>query len=200
MAEAPQIPPRRVRRFWLTIGEVAAVLAVAIAGLNYWDSQREHKARAAQAAAQSALILTGFTQANGEKLVLRALEPGQAIQSQRYLFPTAVLAHPMEVVAAAPQINGAWIEPGLGRALEARHVRGDGEARLPVGVITTYVEDGQTRTDRSLYRIGYAWRARFVLRRRIVLQGIALDQRAVGGDLQALVNQRWTQASGGGPT
>ena len=191
----PQPAAKRSRRFWLTVGEVVGVLAVLIAGLNYWDSHREHAQAAkqadAEAKAQAALVITGQADAGGRRIVLRALKSDQAIQSQRYIFPAKVLDHAMEVSAAAPQIDAGWIAAGLARALDDANAKGDGEAQLPVGILTTYVEDGETRTDRSLYKVGYAWRSRFLLGRQITLQGISLSQRGVGGDLQALVNQRW---------
>ncbi|HZK98630.1 MAG TPA: hypothetical protein VFC47_01905 [Caulobacteraceae bacterium] len=217
MSEPPAETPaaRKRRRFWLNVGEVAAVLAVVIAGLNYWDSHREHAQAAKQSRAldeaRSALVIRGSADADGRRIALEALRPGQAIQSQRYVFPTPILDHAMEVAAARPQIDAAWISAGLGRALQAGRVKGDGEATLPVGVATTYVEDGQTREDRSLYRVGYAWRSRFIGGRRIILQGIALDRRKVGGDLRPLVDGQWAAtapgrtrqdqpgSSGGGP-
>jgi hypothetical protein len=194
---------RRRGRFWLNVGEVVGVLAVIIAALSYWDSHHDRSLAAkhadAQAKAQATLVVTGETDGGGRRIVLRALKAEQAIQSQRYVFPTAVLDHAMEVTAAAPQIDVNWIATGLRRDLDTRRAAGAGEARLPVGIETTYVEDGETRTDRSLYRVGYAWRGRLLLGRQIILQGISLSQRGVGGDLQALVNQRWAAAPSTAP-
>jgi hypothetical protein len=118
------------------------------------------------------------------------------IQSQRYIFPHAVLGHAMEIDAARPQIDRAWIAAGLEKALDAAHVKGDGEALLPVAIVTTYVENGATLQDRSIYRIGYAWRARFLAGRRILLQGLALRRRQVAGDLQADVDRAWSPPRG----
>ena len=198
-------PPtaKRPGRFWLTVGEAAAVLGVLIAALSWWDSHRQHalatKQADAQAQVHAALVITGQADSGGSRIVLRPLKTDQAIQSQRYYFPTKVLDHAMEVSAAAPQIDADWIAAGLVRALDRAHAKGAGEALLPVGVVTTYVEDGETRADRSLYKIGYAWRPRFLLGRQIRLQGISLSQRGVGGDLQALVNQRWAGAPHSAP-
>ncbi len=206
MAAPPSPPPKRRGRFWLNVGEAAAVIAVLIAGLNYWDSRRDRGQAAHEAAkaaqAHAAIVLRGEAEAGGRRIMLAAVSPGQVIQSQRYYFPRAVLDHAMEVSAARPQIDLAWIEGGLGHALEVAHAKGDGEAGVPVAIVTTFVEDGDTRTDRSLYRIGYAWRGRLLLGRRLVLQGIALEHRGVSGDLAALADRHWTapQGSGAGPT
>lgn len=185
----------------MNVGEAAAVLAVVIAALSYWDAHREHALAARQADAQArahgVFVIKGAADPGGRRIELESLKPTQAIQSQRYVFPTAVLGHAMEVAAARPQIDVDWIAAGLGRALDEAHVKGDGEARLPVGIVTTYVEDGETRTDRSTYQIGYAYRSRFLLGRRITLQGISLVQRGNRGDLQDFVNRRWAAPGAG---
>ena len=191
---------RKQRRFWLTVGEAAAVLAVIIAGLSFWDSHHERAQAVQQAQVQDrarlALVIRGSAEGGGKQILLEALQPSQAIQSQRYFFPGAILDHAMEVTAARPQIDADWISAGLIRALDETHVQGDGEARLPVGVATIYVEDGETRVDHSLYWVGYAWRSRFIGGRRIVLQGVALEQRGVTADLQASVNRLWAASKG----
>lgn len=196
----PVAAPKRQRRFWLNVGEVVGVLALVITGVNAWQGWREHKAQeqhtAAAERAQSAFVLIGQAKAGGRIVALDALKREQAIQSQRYIFPTSVLDHPMEISAAGAQIDAAWIASGLDRALDKAHAKGQGEALLPVGIVTTYVEDGETRTDRSLYRVGYAWRSRLLLGRQITLQGISLGRRGVTGNLQALVDQRWAATGG----
>jgi hypothetical protein len=192
-------PPERKRgRFWLTIGEGAAVLAVIIAALSYWDTHRQHAAEAHRAAvesqAQSAFVLRADVEAGGRRLTLGSVEARQIIASQRYYFPGQILGHAMEVTAARPQIDQAWVAPGLARMLDGAHVKGDGEARLPVMIATSYVEDGEARQDRSLYLIGYAWRAHFLGGRQIILQGLALQRRHLSGDPQAVVEAQWKAA------
>jgi hypothetical protein len=202
----PGASTRRRGGFWLTVGEVAAVIAVLIAGLNYWESRREHaeETRKAAEAAQvrSAIVLKGAVDAAGRQIGLEAVEAGQVIQSQRFAFPTSVLDHPVEITAAKPRIELNWIEGGLSRALTAAGVKGDGEARLPVAITTTYVEDGDTHIDQSIYLVGVSYHRRFLAPRQIALQGLALKRRNVAGDVQDLVNAAWKppQPTGGGPT
>jgi len=195
MAQSTQAEQKRQRRFWLTVSEVVGVLALGVAGLNFWESHHEHVAaehhEAAQAQAQAAFVMTGVADAAGEKIMIDPLKSAQAIQSQRYVFPAAILNHEMEVSAAQPQIDAAWIAAGLRKSLDAAHVKDAGEARLPVGVITTYVEDGDTRTDSSIYLVGYAYHPKFLAGMKITLQGLSLDRRGVKGDLRAEVNDRW---------
>lgn len=195
---APESPERKRGRLWLSIGEGAAVLGLVIAALNYWDSHREHANEARREAAQArqasigpAFVLEAVPEADGRRLALKAVEPGQVIQSQRYIFPGAVLDHAVEVTAAAPHIEASWIASGLDRALAASHAKKSGTGRAPVAVVTTYVEHGETRQDRSLYLIGYGWQGHFLGGRAISLQGLALQRRQAVGDLQAQVDRLW---------
>lgn len=196
------------RRRWVTVGEIVAVAGLVLAGLGYWDA---HRARLTQArdevaaqrrsAARQSLVLTATVQEAGAKLVLSPLRPQQAVQSQRYVFPRAVLDHAMEVTAAQPQIDRAWFEAGLKSSLEAAaRVRGgkpaDGEGVLPVGVATSYIEDGETRSDASVYGLGFRLVPSGLFGgRRVVLEGLAVLHRHVAGDLQAAVDAEWRRVS-----
>jgi hypothetical protein len=204
-------PAARKRRFrlWLTISELVGVLALVIAGLNFWDSHRERvqdsrrEAAADHAAsARYAFVMSSQMEAEGARLTFQAVNPAQAIQAERYLFPRVVLGHAMEVSAAKPQIDLDWIEAGLRSRVALARKAGagaDGEATLPVGVIATYVQDGEMRTDQSIYRLGYAWRPRFLGGPRLALQGVSLIRRGVQGDLRAAVESAWRrQAEGSG--
>ncbi len=186
------------RRFWINLGEGAAVLAVVISALSYWDARREHAVVEhqvlSQAQAQAAFVLTGVAQNSGRQIALTPLKSTQAIQSQRYIFPAALRADPVDIAAAAPRIELDWIGPGLGRMLNDAHGAASGEGTLPVAIITTYVEDGEIRGDRSLYRIGYAWQSRFLMGRHISLEGISLIQRAVADDPRSQVERSWAAA------
>lgn len=186
------------RRFWINLGEGAAVLAVIISALSYWDAHREHAVVEhqvlSQAQAQAAFVLTGVAQNSGRQIALTPLKPTQAIQSQRYIFPAALRANPVDISAASPRIELDWIGPGLGHVLNDVHSPASGEGTLPVAIITTYVEDGEIRGDRSLYRIGYAWQSHFLLGRHVSLEGLSLIQRAFVGDPRSQVERSWATA------
>jgi len=189
---------KRRGRLWLTIGEIVAVVSLVIAGLSYWDSHRAHldearrdATQARQASLGQALVLEAQVEAGGRRLALKPVDPAQVIQSQRYEFAHQVLDHPVEVTAAAPGIDAGWIAPGLAKALDAAHAKGDGSARTPVGVVTTYLENGESREDRSIYLIGYSWKRHFLGGREITLQGVAFRARHAAGDLQSAVDAAW---------
>ncbi len=202
-------PAARKRRFrlWLTISELVGVLALAIAGLNFWDSHRarvqdaRREAAADHAAtARQAFVMSSQMEADGARLTFQPLDPAQAIQSERYLFPRAVLDPAMDVSAAKPQIDLDWIAPGLRTEVARARKAGagaDGEATLPVGVIATYVQDGEMRTDQSIYRLGYAWRSRLLGGPRLALQGVSLVRRSVRGDLRTSVEAAWRRGGQG---
>jgi hypothetical protein len=202
--------PSRKKRLplrWLTLAEIVGFAALAIAGLGYWDSHRERlqqdheravadqdrkaveaeqsKARAQAAqeeAVKHALLLTGAP-ASGE-LRLQPARSDQVIQTQTLWFPTVV--KPDSVATTGnPRIEARWIEDRLRRAARP------GDHRLPVGIETSFIEDGQRRTDRSLYLVGFSLHGRLVGGPRVEFEGISLAQRGVAGDLQAAANGYW---------
>jgi hypothetical protein len=192
----PPTPEQRRRRVWLTIGELVGVLALVIAGLNFWQSHQQYmaaqKASQTQAQARAAFVMTGAANRAGDRIDFHPLNPDQAIQSQTYIFPDALADHPILLAAAQPRLELARIEKGLKSALNAEHASGSGEGLAPLAVVTTYVQDGDTYTDSgSLYQVGYAWRSTLFGGRKITLEGVALAKRGVKGDLAAEVNRRW---------
>lgn len=200
------------RRFWLTVGEVVALLGLGLGGLSYWDSHRERvqteaeaaraEAKAEQAQKRSVFLMRGEADKKGERVLLNPTDAGQLVQTQRYLFPAAVLGHAKEIGAGQLQIDLVWFEDGLGEVLKAARKAGgalpEGEAALPVGVVTTYVENGESRTDQSLYRVGYVAESGLLGAVKLRLVGASLVRRGVTGDLQAAVERAWAAEAPGG--
>lgn len=194
------------RRRWVTVGEIVGVAALVIAVLGYLDTHKQHAddlarrtVEAKHEQARAALILTAAADADGGRLTLTPLGAGQAVQGQRYLFPQTVLGHAMEVTAARPQIDRGWFEAGLKKALEAGTGPKTGEGVLPVGVVTRYIEDGEERTDRSLYRVGFAVRGGGLFSgRKLVLLGLSVVRRGVDADLQSVVDKAWAEQAAQG--
>src|SRR5215212_12163989 len=83
-----------IRRRWITLGEILAVIAVLISGLTLWNSYSERSSAEAERAAEKkeeaarsqALVLKA--EGRGKRLSLAALDPAQAIQSQTIAFPS----------------------------------------------------------------------------------------------------------------
>ncbi|HEY2048307.1 MAG TPA: hypothetical protein VGH03_03135 [Caulobacteraceae bacterium] len=187
--------PTRRQGFWLTAGEIVGVLALVIAGLNYWEGRQQHleqnRREQVSAQAEAAFVAVGHADQEGRTVAISPLKETQAIQTQRYVFPSDLSASPHEISAARPRIDVGWITQGVRAALESAHVKGGGEGMIPVAIETTYVEEGDERTDVSLYRVGYSWKPRLFGGEQIRLQGLALVRRGVSGDSRKLVDARW---------
>lgn len=191
-------PKKRLPIRWLTLAELVGVAALVIAGLGYWDAHRERtqeaRDRSAAAAEREAqlkaaaikptFLITGVVERSGGRLRLTSVHPDQVIQTQTLWFPTLVHAGSIETTGN-PRIEARWLD-GLPKAAgKAR------QGRVPVGVQTVFIEDGQTRTDRAVYKIGYTLHPRLLGGPKIELEGLSLARRDVGEDLQAAANGLW---------
>ena len=200
-------PKKGFRLRMLSLAELVGVAALVIAGLGYWDSHREReqqehdrvKAEAAQKSAEAdkgkaqvqaaqqeairhALLLIG-TPAKDE-LRLQPTRPEQVIQTQTLWFPSNVRVDSV-ATTGNPRIEAGWIEDKL------RHAATASDHQVPVAIETTFIEDGQTRTDRSLYMIGFSLHGRLVGGPKVEFEGLSLARRGVTGGLQAAVNDLW---------
>jgi hypothetical protein len=181
------------RRAWITLGEVIAVLGLAVAILSLWDSHqeraredRERAAAARQAAGAAVFTLRAEVEADGQRLRIAPVHDDAVIQSQTLVFPAKVRADPVRTTGDA-RIEAGWIEAGL-RKVAPKTGHGDGgDLSVPVGVATTYLVDGQTLTDQSIYLVGYTLKPRLLLGAKVELQGLSLARRGVAGDLRAKV-------------
>lgn len=180
-----------VRRRWLTIGEIVAVLAVGISAASLWDSHQQRVedraiAERAKAVPATPLMLTATVDNDGETLRLAA-NRDRIIQTQTIRFPTALGLEPVETTGNA-RIEADWFAAALRRALPGDRDRG----RLTVAIVTRYTDDGAERTESALYDIGHGWRERLLQPDVPVLEGISLVARG-GENLQARLDSRWRQ-------
>ena len=200
---------KRVPLRWLTLAEIVGVLALAVAALGYWDSHRERvqedrqraqadqeRSREREAAAKErqaeqqaqvvklTFLMTGSPDGAGGKVRLQAVHPEQVIQTQTLWFPVVIRAAAVETTGN-PRVEAGWIEDGLRKV-----AKGD-QGRVPVAVLTTFIEDGQTKTDLSIYYLGYSLHGRLVGGPRLELEGLSLARRGVSGDLQAVADSLW---------
>lgn len=203
MSETPSERKRRLR--FLTVAELVGLAALAIAALGYWDSHRERtmteRERAAEAREKQAeakagalkltFLMTGTPESGGERLRLATVHPEQVIQTQAISFPAEIRGDAAQTTGN-PRIEAGWFEDGLGKAL---HIRGDKrhQGRLPVGVATSFIEDGQEKTDQAIYLIGYSTHPRVLRSDKVEMEGLSLVRRGVTGDLQAAVDAIWTR-------
>ena len=200
-------PAKRLPLRWLSLAEIVGIAALAIAGLSYWDNHhersltdaqraaaaRQEKAQAQAAARAGALrqtfLMTASPQNGGEWLRLASVHAEQVIQTQTVTFPAAVRGDPVQTTGN-PRIEAGWLDGGLAKVLKARgdkRLRG----RVPMGVSTVFIEDGQTKTDQALYLVGYSLQQRVLRAAKVELEGMSLVRRGVGGDMQAAVDAAW---------
>jgi hypothetical protein len=207
MSEAP--PKKRLPIRWLSLAEIVGVAALVIAGLGYWDNHREriqadrehaqadreraqsdaekarqHQAEAQESALKHSFLMTGEASGDGARLRLQTARPEQVIQTQTLWFPTEIKPDSVSTTGN-PRLESRWIEDSL-----RKYVKGE-TGRLPVGIETTFIEDGQTRTDRAVYMAGYSLHGRMVGGPRLEFEGLSLARRGVTGDLQAAANGYW---------
>jgi hypothetical protein len=195
--------PKRLPIRWLTLAEIVAVAALVITGLSFCDSHRERvrddrersaaaserlasaRAEAKAAALKQTFVMTGQREDKGAKVRLTSVNDGQVIQTQTVWFPPEIRGDSVETTGN-PRLEIGWIENGL-RKKAGKAKTG----RVPVGVLTVFIEDGQTKTDRAIYQLGYSIHPRTLRADRVELEGLSLARRDVSGDLQAATGALW---------
>ena len=196
---------KRLPLRWLTLAELVGIAAVAIAALGYWDSHRERalteRERAAEAqekraeakagALKLSFLMTGSPEGSGDRLRLASVHPEQVIQTQAISFPSEIVGDAVQTTGN-PRIEAGWLEGGL---TKAEHARGGKQhkGRLPVGIVTVFIEDGQTKTDRAIYLVGYSAHPRVLRSDKVELEGLSLLRRGVGEDVQGAVDAAWAR-------
>lgn len=191
---------KRLQVRWLTLAEFVGVGALLIAALGFWDSHRERvredrdraaaaserQAQAKAAARKMTFVMTGAREDEGGTVRLTSVNAGQVIQTQTVWFPSQLRSDSVETTGN-PRLEVGWIENGLRKkAGKAR------TGRVPVGVLTVFIEDGQTKTDRAVYQLGYSIHPRTLRADKVELEGLSLARRDVSGDLQAAAGTLWS--------
>lgn len=183
-----------IRRRWITLGEVLAVVAVLISGATLWNSYQERKgAEADRATAASrdaktgaALTLKAMPERDGRRLALAPLDTGQSIQSQQLFFPARLKVAPVETIGDA-RIEASWIAESLRKDKAGADRAGD--RRVPVAIVTRFVSNGVVRTDAALYQLAYE-RDEDLLSTTIRLRGLSLIDRVAPSTAKEAVERR----------
>jgi hypothetical protein len=188
-----------IRRRWITLGEMLAVIAVVISGLTLWsnwserrDSEAVKSAEARKASTQAATLALVAAGAGERELALKPASAAQSVQSQKIAFPTALGAPPAETTGE-PRIEAAWFERALKEAREAAHLPDNsrGDERLPVAITTRFLVDGRPHEDVALYDIGYTISGRLISGHSVTLRGLSLVDRVPEDSAQAKLDARW---------
>ena len=194
----PQGGQRRLPLRWLTLAEFVGIVAVAIAALGYWDAHREraaaekaHQAELRAGALKQTFLMTGTVEGSGDRIRLATVHAEQVIQTQALIFPSEVRGEPVQTTGN-PRLEAGWLEGGLEKALRAHGVKAE-HGRAPVGIVTVYIEDGQSKTDRAIYLVGFSLHPRLLRSARVELEGLSLLRRGVGEDVKPAVDAAWVR-------
>jgi hypothetical protein len=191
MTDVPETPAAKRRRLrWITFAELIGVLALLISAASYWDSHRE-KAAIERPATPAPLLLTGSTDAERAVLKLKPARSDAVVQTQTLLFPTDVRTDTIDTTGDA-RIENGWIDTALRRSVPNSH--DTHPPRLPVGIVTTFIDNGAPRRDAAIYDLGYKLRSRLFQPRAVELEGVTLVRRVPVTSLRAAVDARWTAA------
>ncbi|HEY0413640.1 MAG TPA: hypothetical protein VGD66_10900 [Allosphingosinicella sp.] len=205
MSEDRQTPDERreaaaIRRRWITLGEVLAVIGVLISALALWNSYAERSADQAERAAREAKeatvsrVLLLKASGGGKRLGLAAHDPEQAIQSQTLLFPSPLALGSFDTTE--PRIEAEWVKRAVKKAHE-KDAKTRGDARIPVAITTRFVTGPDSFTDTSLYDVGYKESGGGLFGGTDVeLRGISLIGRVKPGEAQARLDAVWKKRGG----
>jgi hypothetical protein len=190
----------RIRRRWITLGEVLAVIGVIISGLALWQSYSERRAteaeRAADKARQSNVSHMLVLKASGEGRLIRLAphNPDQAIQGQTLLFPTAFGLGAID--ATEPRIEADWVKRGL-KAAHGKDAKTPGDARVPVAITSRVVAGGESFTDTALYDVGYKESGGGLFGgTNVELKGVSLIGRVKPAQAQGRLDALWKARQG----
>ncbi len=202
MSETPQerAEAARVRRRWINLGELVAVLALIVSALTFWNSYRERTANEAEHAQESAqtakkavvLTLRATPDKDGRTLSLTPRSDEQAIQSQKVSFPAKLGLSPAETSSDA-HIDRNWFASALVAARKEAGVSdAPGDARLPVMIETHFLVDGEEHVERAVYEIGYATTHGFLTGTDIHLRGLSRTGAVKDADIgQKQIDALW---------
>jgi hypothetical protein len=188
-----------IRRRWLTLGELLAMVAVLISALTLWlnwsersDNQTRKTAEANQAATRAAtLILSAHPTATGARLDLRPASSSQQILEQTVSFPAPLGIDPVETTGDA-RIEGRWFEDALKKIRGKAGLLDDsrGDERLPLLIRTRFLADGRSHEDVTLYDLGYTIKGRMLSGHVLTLRGLSLVKHLKPADAASELESR----------
>lgn len=177
MTETPEQRRRRLR--WLTLGEIIAVIAVAISALGLWKTWRDEPERPVIVEKQAAVPLTlrGVARRDGRSLLVEPVEAGHSLDSASLSFGSTKIE-----LAGNAELDADDFERAIEKSNAANAERpGGGLHRLPVRIDARYVEAGETRRSTANYALVYRWEEGGLFGgRSLRLVGLSLVSRGGG--------------------
>jgi hypothetical protein len=188
----------RIRRRWITLGEVLAVIGVLISALALWNSYAERRSneaeRQAEKAEKGSVSRTLLLKASGggKRLDLAPRDPEQAISGQNILFPSPLDTRIEALVE--PRIEADWVKRAVKKAhdLGRKEQKGPGDARMPVAITTSFDSGGAAFAETGIYDIGYRESGGGLFGGTdVALSGLSLVERVRPGKAQARLDAIW---------
>lgn len=196
-SEAQAVEAAAIRRRWINLGELLAVVAVLISGLTLWlnwserseTQQAKTQESRREASRAGTLTLSGQASNKGARLDVKPASAHQSIQSQTIHFPADLRIDPVEITGD-PRIEARWFDDRLKGAREKAGLPDDsrGDERLPVLIETRFLVDGVSHRQAGLYDVGYTIRGRLLGGHDVTLRGLSLVRRATD---PAALDARW---------
>ena len=187
-----------IRRRWITLGEVLAVIGVLISALALWNSYAERRSNEAERSAEKAekgavshnLLLRAS--GGGKMLTLEPRDSEQTIRSQTILFPSPLETKIDAVVE--PRIEADWVKQAVKKAhdLGRKEAKGPGDARMPVAITTSFDSGGAALSQTAIYDIGYKESGGGLFGGTdVALRGISLVEHVSPAKAQARLDAVW---------
>ena len=177
MSETPEQRRRRLR--WLTLGEIIAVIAVAISALGLWKTWQDEPEKPVLVEKQATVPLTlrGIARKDGRSLLVEPVEAGHSLDSASLAFGSTKLE-----LAGNAQLDARDFERAIEKSDSAKNEKpGAGLHRLPLKIDARYVEAGQTRRSVANYALVYRWEEGGLFGgRSLRLVGLSLVSRGGG--------------------
>ena len=186
-----------IRRRWITLGEIVAIVGLIISALALWNSWAERRdARAIRADEQAAAreaaaaerrhIGLVATDAGGDALTFKGVEC--ALQSTDISFPTKLGATPRNTVLEH-RIEASWVAKPLLSLTDGGADRKNG--RLPVLIKSQCIGVGGPRVESAIYDVVWETEPHLLGGRSLKLRGMML-RRQVTSNGQQQLDALWT--------
>lgn len=195
--EAQAVEAAAIRRRWINLGELLAVVAVLISGLTLWlnwserseTQQAKTQESRREASRAETLTLTAKAAKKGARLDVKPASVDQTIQSQTIRFPAGLGVETVDITGD-PRIEARWFDDRLKKAREKAGLPDDsrGDERLPVLIETRFLVDGVTHREVALYDIGYTIQGQLFAGHQVTLRGLSLVRRSKD---PAALDARW---------
>lgn len=136
----------------IPLGELIAFAALIVSAFGVWiawkASDRDQPTRVVEQRQPIPLTLRGMVEDDGRSLLIGPIEPGHALQSLAITFGTSKVE-----LGSDGELDARTIENVLGKSAE----KDEATHRLPVRIVTRYVEAGADKSTTGSYTLSYRW-------------------------------------------